>query len=96
MVYEEYGFKKMSFDKIERHGRTKYSTLDVSVRGKKITLDSLVTIHIQYNAYSSCMDYNTYYLLWFSGFKKHFFLIIIFLNMINICHFHTCFKMGIM
>ena len=34
MVYEEYGFKKMSFDKIERHGRTKYSTLDVSVRGK--------------------------------------------------------------
>lgn len=42
------------------------------------------------------MDYNTYYLLWFSGFKKHFFLIIIFLNMINICHFHTCFKMGIM
>ena len=45
------------------------------------------------------MHYNTYYLLWFSGFKKHFFLIIIFLNMIiaiNICHFHTCFKMGIM
>lgn len=25
MVYEEYGFKKMSFDKIERHGRAKYS-----------------------------------------------------------------------
>ena len=31
--------------------------------------------------------------------RNTFFLIIIFLNMIiaiNICHFHTCFKMGIM